>query len=200
MGALGYTMQVPEEEKYLNSEKELRAMLVRLVGGRAAEEIVFDSVTTGASNDIEKATNIARSMVTMYGMSKRFGMVGLESVESRYLDGRRVLNCSETTAALIDEEVMQIIKDSYEQAKELLSANREVLDKSAEYLLEKETITGKEFMEILRREKGLPDPEEQKQEQEGSEMAEAVSDQPEAAKEADVQTEAEKGSNVDVTV
>ncbi len=200
MGALGYTMQVPEEEKYLNSEKELRAMLVSLVGGRAAEEIVFDSVTTGASNDIEKATNIARSMVTMYGMSKRFGMVGLESVESRYLDGRRVLNCSETTAALIDEEVMQIIKDSYEQAKELLSANREVLDKIAEYLLEKETITGKEFMEILRREKGLPDPEEQKHEQEGSEMAEAVSDQPEAAKEADVQTEAEKGSNVDVTV
>jgi len=166
MGALGYVMQVPEEEKYLNSEKELRAMLVGYVGGRAAEELVFDSVTTGASNDIEKATNIARSMVTMYGMSKKFGLVALESVESRYLDGRSVMNCSEVTAAEIDKEVREIIAESYEEAKRLLSENRELLDKLAEYLIEKETITGKEFMEIFRREKGLPDPDEEKKESE----------------------------------
>ncbi len=169
MGALGYVMQVPEEEKYLNSEKELHAMLVGLVAGRAAEEIVFDSVTTGAANDIEKATSIARSMVTQYGMSKRFGMVSLETVESKYLDGRSVLNCSEVTAAQIDEEVMQILKDSYEKAKELLMENRGILDKIAAHLIEKETITGKEFMEIFRREKGLPDPEETKQEEAKSE-------------------------------
>ncbi len=162
MGALGYVMQVPEEEKFLNTEKELRAMLVGLLGGRAAEELVFDSVTTGASNDIEKATSIARSMVTQYGMSKRFGLVGLETVESKYLDGRTVLNCSEVTAAQVDEEVMQILKDSYEQAKKLLSENREILDKIAAYLIEKETITGKEFMEIFRKEKGIPDPGEEK--------------------------------------
>ena len=168
MGALGYVMQVPEEEKYLNSEKELRAMLVGLVGGRAAEEIVFDSVTTGAANDIEKATTIARNMVTMYGMSKRFGLIGLESVESKYLEGRTVLNCSEVTAAQIDEEVMKILKDSYEEALRLLRENREILDKIAAYLIEKETITGKEFMEIFRREKGLPDPEEEKKDNEGS--------------------------------
>ena len=155
MGALGYVMQVPEEEKYLNTEKELRTMLVGLLGGRAAEEIVFDSVTTGASNDIEKATSIARSMVTQYGMSKKFGLIGLESVESRYLDGRTVLNCSDVTAAEIDKEVMDILKESYEEAKRLLLENRSVLDKIAAYLIEKETITGKEFMEIYRREKGI---------------------------------------------
>lgn len=176
MGALGYVMQVPEEEKYLNSEKELRAMLVGYVAGRAAEEIVFDSVTTGAANDIEKATTIARNMVTMYGMSKKFGLIGLESVESRYLDGRTVLNCSEVTAAQIDEEVMQILKDSYEEAKRLLSENRELLDKLADYLIEKETITGKEFMEIFRREKGLPDPEEEKAEEGKTEVAESVNE------------------------
>ncbi len=162
MGALGYVMHVPEEEKYLNSEKELRAMIIGLLGGRAAEELVFDSVTTGASNDIEKATSLARSMVTQYGMSKKFGLVGLESVESRYLDGRTVMNCSDVTAAGIDEEVMAILKDSYEEAKRLLSENREILDKIADYLIEKETITGKEFMKIFRKEKGIPEPEEEK--------------------------------------
>jgi len=186
MGALGYVMQVPEEEKYLNSEKELRAMLVGLLGGRAAEEIIFDSVTTGASNDIEKATHIARSMVTMYGMSERFGLIGLESVESKYLDGRSVLNCSEVTAAGIDEEVMKILKDSYAEAKRLLSENKEILDKIAAYLIEKETITGKEFMEIFRREKGLPDPEEErKAEEKATEAAE------EASKEESVEAQAE---------
>ena len=160
MGALGYVMHVPEEEKYLNTEAELRAMLVGLVGGRAAEEIVFDTVTTGAANDIEKATNIARSMVTQYGMSKKFGLIGLESVESRYLDGHTVMNCSDETATFIDEEVMKILKDSYKQAKKLLKENRDLLDKLAEYLIEKETITGKEFMKIYRTEKGIPEPEE----------------------------------------
>ena len=162
MGALGYVMQVPEEEKYLNTEAELRDMLVSLLGGRAAEEIVFDTVTTGASNDIEKATGIARAMVTQYGMSKKFGLIGLESIESRYLDGRSVLNCADVTAADIDEEVMKILKDSYKQAKKLLKENRELLDKLAAYLIEKETITGKEFMEIFRREKGIPEPEDKK--------------------------------------
>ena len=189
MGALGYVMQVPEEEKYLNSEKELRAMLVGLVGGRAAEEIVFDSVTTGAANDIEKATTIARNMVTMYGMSKRFGLIGLESVESKYLEGRTVLNCSEFTAAQIDEEVMKILKDSYEEALRLLRENREILDKIAAYLIEKETITGKEFMEIFRREKGLPDPEEEKKDNEGSDDNTGEASD-EADKNADVKVEA----------
>lgn len=162
MGALGYVMHVPEEEKFLNTEAELHDMLVGLVGGRAAEEIVFDTVTTGAANDIERATNMARSMVTQYGMSKKFGLVGLESVESRYLDGRTVLNCSDVTAAEIDKEVMDILKAAYEEAKQLLSENREIMDKIADYLIEKETITGKEFMEIFRKEKGLPEAEEKK--------------------------------------
>ena len=169
MGALGYVMQVPEEEKYLNTEKELRDMIVGYLGGRAAEELVFDSVTTGASNDIEKATNIARSMVTMYGMSKRFGLMALETVESQYLENRRAAVCSEATEAQVDEEVMKILANSYEEAKKLLSENREILDKIAAYLIEKETITGKEFMEIFRREKGLPDPEEEKKSEDKSE-------------------------------
>ncbi|MBO5284217.1 MAG: ATP-dependent zinc metalloprotease FtsH [Lachnospiraceae bacterium] len=158
MGALGYVMHVPEEEKYLNTEAELRDMLVGLVGGRAAEEIVFDTVTTGAANDIEKATNIAKAMVTEYGMSKKFGLIGLASVQNKYLDGTATLNCSDTTAAEIDAEVVAILKESYEKALQLLRENRELMDKLAEYLIEKETITGKEFMEIFRREKGLPDP------------------------------------------
>ena len=149
MGALGYVMQTPEEEKFLNTKSELDAMLVGLLAGRAAEEIVFDTVTTGASNDIERATKIARSMVTQYGMSKRFGLMGLESVQSRYLDGRAVLNCGEATASQIDDEVMQMLKTAYEEAKRLLSENREALDKIADFLIEKETITGKEFMEIF---------------------------------------------------
>ena len=164
MGALGYVMQVPEEEKYLNTEAELRAMLVSTLGGRAAEELVFDTVTTGASNDIEKATNIARSMVTQYGMSKKFGLIGLATVESKYLSGEATLNCAESTAALVDEEIMKILAESYEEAKRLLTENREVLDKIAEHLIEQETITGKEFMKIFRELKGLPepDPEEEK--------------------------------------
>lgn len=160
MGALGYVMHVPEEEKFLNTEAELRDMLVGLMAGRAAEEIVFDTVTTGASNDIEKATNIARSMVTQYGMSKKFGLIGLESVESKYLDGRAVMNCSDHTAADIDSEVMAILKESYDKAIALLKDNREIMDKLADFLIEKETITGKEFMKIFRKEKGLPEPEE----------------------------------------
>ena len=160
MGALGYVMHVPEEEKYLNTEAELRDMLVSLVGGRAAEEIVFETVTTGAANDIEKATDIARNMVTRYGMSKRFGLMGLATIESQYLEGRSALNCSDSTAAEIDAEVVEILKESYDKALNLLRDNRDVMDKLAEFLIEKETITGKEFMEIFRKEKGLPEPEE----------------------------------------
>ena len=150
MGALGYVMNVPEEEKYLNSEEEIRAMLVEFTAGRVAEELVFGSITTGASNDIEKATRIARAMVTQYGMSKRFGFVQLESQTSQYLDdGRRVMNCSEQTAAEVDEEVMTIMKQSYEQARKILTEHRKALDQIAAFLIEKETITGKEFMDIL---------------------------------------------------
>jgi len=163
MGALGYVMHVPEEEKYLNTEAELRDMLVSLVGGRAAEEIVFETVTTGAANDIEKATNIARSMVTRYGMSKRFGLAGFATVESQYLEGRTALNCSDKTAAEIDDEVVVILKDSYEKALSLLKENREIMDKLADFLIEKETITGKEFMEIFRREKGIEEPVKEKE-------------------------------------
>ncbi len=164
MGALGYVMHVPEEEKYLNTEKEIRAMLVGYLAGRAAEEIVFDTVTTGASNDIEQATRIARAMITQYGMSKKFGLMGLESRENQYLNGRTVLNCSDVTAAEIDQEVMGILKDSYAEAKRLLLENRDVMDKIAAFLIEKETITGKEFMKIFRKVKGLPEPEEKKPE------------------------------------
>ena len=172
MGALGYVMHVPEEEKYLNTEAELRDMLVSLVGGRAAEEVVFDTVTTGAANDIEKATDIERNMITRYGMSRKFGLVGLATVESQYLEGRTALNCSDTTAAEIDAEVVAILKESYEKALSMLRENREVMDKLAEFLIERETITGKEFMEIYRREKGIPEPEEKTEtagEQEGTE-------------------------------
>ena len=179
MGALGYVMQVPEEEKYLNTEKEIRAMLVGFLGGRAAEEIVFDTVTTGASNDIEKATRIVRAMVTQYGMSKKFGLMGLESQENQYLNGRTVLNCSDMTAAEIDKEVMHILKVSYEEAKRLLSENREALDKIAAFLIEKETITGKEFMKIFHEVKGIPELEEKKQE------GESRIEMPEAAKTGD---------------
>ena len=164
MGALGYVMHVPEEEKYLNTEAELRDMLVGLVAGRAAEEVVFDTVTTGAANDIEKATSIAKAMVTQYGMSKKFGLIGLATIESQYLEGRATLNCSDKTAAEIDNEVVAILKESYETALRLLRENRELMDKLAEFLIEKETITGKQFMEIFRREKGIPEPEESKDE------------------------------------
>ncbi len=164
MGALGYVMNVPEEEKYLNTKKELEAMLVEALGGRAAEELVFDSVTTGASNDIEKATNLARAMITQYGMSEKFGLMGLETRENQYLSGRNVLNCSEATAGEIDQEVMRILKESYEEAKRLLAENRDAMDKIAEFLIEKETITGKEFMKIFRQVKGIPEEEDNSQE------------------------------------
>lgn len=173
MGALGYVMHVPEDEKYLNTQAELHDMIVGLLGGRAAEEIMFDTVTTGASNDIEKATSIARSMVTQYGMSKKFGLIGLETVESRYLDGRSALNCAENTAAEIDQEVMKILKEAYEEALALLRENRDVMEKIAAFLIEKETITGKEFMKIFREAKGLPEPEEEKKDanQENAEVS-----------------------------
>ena len=179
MGALGYVMHVPEEEKYLNTEKEIRAMLVGYLAGRAAEEIVFDTVTTGASNDIEQATRIARAMITQYGMSKKFGLMGLETRENQYLNGRTVLNCSDVTAAEIDQEVMGILKDSYEEAKRLLLENRDVLDKIAAFLIEKETITGKEFMKIFRKVKGLPEPEEKKSETANADVSEGKTDAPE---------------------
>ena len=156
MGALGYVMQVPEEEKYLNTKKELKAMLVGYLGGRAAEEIVFDSVTTGASNDIEQATKVARAMITQYGMSKKFGLMGLATQENQYLNGRAVLNCGDNTATEVDHEVMELLRVSYEEAKRLISSHRKALDKIAAYLIRKETITGKEFMIIFRAvEKGL---------------------------------------------
>lgn len=180
MGALGYVMQVPEEEKYLNTEAELRDMLVSLVGGRAAEEIVFDTVTTGASNDIERATNIAKAMITQYGMSKKFGLMALATVESKYLEGRASLNCSDTTAADIDSEVIAILKESYDKALEILRDNRDLMDQIAAYLIEKETISGKEFMEIFRREKGIPEPEKNKDGKEAknsSEKPAAISDE-----------------------
>ena len=204
MGALGYVMQVPEEEKYLNTEAELRDMLVGLVGGRAAEEVVFDTVTTGAANDIEKATSIARNMITRYGMSKRFGLVGLATVESQYLEGRTALNCSDETAAAIDEEVVDMIKESYDQALQMLRENRELMDKLAAFLIERETITGKEFMEIFRKEKGLPEPEEEKKD-----AAEGTVDQNAETKKAETEStgtdaakaeEATKGKAIDVTI
>ena len=170
MGALGYVMQTPEEEKFLNTKKELEAMIVVALGGRAAEEIVFDTVTTGASNDIEQATKIARAMITQYGMSDRFGLMGLESIQNRYLDGRPVLNCGEATASQIDEEVMRMLKSSYEEAKRLLSENQDALDRIAAFLIEKETITGKEFMKIFREVKGIPEPVEG---EDGKEQAES---------------------------
>lgn len=198
MGALGYVMQVPEEEKYLNTEAELRDMLVGLVGGRAAEEVVFDTVTTGAANDIEKATSIARNMITRYGMSKRFGLVGLATVESQYLEGRTALNCSDETAAAIDEEVVAMIKESYDQALQMLRENRDLMDKLAAFLIERETITGKEFMKIFRREKGLPDPEEEKKD-----AAEGATGQKAETKKDETDNtvaDAMKGNNIDVTI
>ena len=166
MGALGYVMHVPEDEKYLENEAQLHDELVGLLAGRAAEEIVFNTVTTGASNDIEKATNIARQMITRFGMSKRFGLIALETVESQYLDGRSSLTCASKTAAEIDEEVMKMLKGAYEEALALLRDNRELMDKLAAHLIEKETITGKEFMKIYRKEKGIPEPVEEEKEEE----------------------------------
>ena len=160
MGALGFTMSVPEEEKYLMSKEEILDELVGLFGGRAAEEVVFQSITTGASNDIERATSIARSMITMYGMSDRFGLVTLESVQDRYLDGRAVMNCSETTGAQIDEEVQKVLRNAYERSLAIIKENRDVLDEIAAFLIERENITGKEFMEIFNRRNSSQKPEE----------------------------------------
>ena len=160
MGALGYVMQTPEEEKYLMTEDELRTKLVTYMGGRAAESIFFDSVTTGASNDIEQATKLARAMVTQYGMSEEFGLMSLESIENKYLDGRAVLNCGDDTAAQIDGVVKKLLKDSYDEAVALLSENKDIVEKIGSYLFEKETITGKEFMKMYREMKGIPEPEE----------------------------------------
>ena len=160
MGALGYVMQVPEEEKYLNTKKELEAMLVGYLGGRAAEELVFDTVTTGAANDIEQATKVARAIITQYGMSEKFGLMGLATQENQYLSGRAVLNCGDDTATEVDHEVMVLLHNSYEEAKRLIGGHREALDKIADYLIRRETITGKEFMKIFRAvERGLEIPE-----------------------------------------
>ncbi|MDY3825808.1 MAG: ATP-dependent zinc metalloprotease FtsH [Lachnospiraceae bacterium] len=164
-GALGYVLQTPEEEKFLLSKNEILARLVVCMGGRAAEEVVFDSITTGASNDIQQATNLARAMVTQYGMSDKFGLMGLESRESMYLDNGSVLNCSDETASHVDEEVMRILKEAYDEAKQLLTENRECLDKIAEFLIKKETITGKEFMEIYHKVRDGSDKEEYHQEE-----------------------------------
>lgn len=168
MGALGYVMHVPEEEKFLNSKKELHSMLVGYLAGRAAEEIVFNSVTTGAANDIEQATKVARAMITQYGMSEKFGLMGLATKEDQYLSGRTVMNCGEATAAQVDEEVMKMLKEAYEEAKALLEENRDVMDKIAEFLIERETITGKEFMKIFREAKGIPEPVKKDEESEKS--------------------------------
>lgn len=171
MGALGYVMHVPEEEKYLQTEAELHDRLVSLLGGRAAEEVVFGNVTTGAANDIEQATNIVTNMITRFGMSKRFGLMGLATVENEYLGGGARLTCSDRTAADVDTEVMETLKQCYEEAKEMLSGNRELMDKLAAHLIEKETISGKEFMKIYRAEKGIPEPEEEDKEKKAKEEA-----------------------------
>ena len=176
MGSLGYTLQTPEEEKYLSTKAELEARIVSYMAGRAAEEITCDSVTTGAANDIEMATKIARAMVTQFGMSEKFGLMGLESVESRYLDGRPVMNCGEATAAEIDEEIKDILKRSYDKAKQMLKDNRDILEEITNYLYEHETITGKEFMDIFRRMKGSGTDEDHAQREEQEEKKETVKD------------------------
>ncbi len=174
MGALGYTLQTPEEEKFLETKEELIAKIVTYMGGRAAEEIKFGSYTSGAANDIEQATKIARAMVTRFGMSDKFGMMGLATVESQYLEGRASLNCGEQTAAEIDEEVLRIITDAYNKAKKYLEENMECLDQISEYLFEHETITGKEFMSIFRKIKGIPEPEDEKKADNSSSAAETT--------------------------
>ncbi len=181
MGALGYVMQVPEEEKYLNSKDELIDMIVGLLGGRAAEELKFHSITTGASNDIERATALARSMVTQYGMSEKFGVMGLATVQSQYLDGKAYLNCSDTTAALVDEEVRRILEECYGKARKILSENMDALDLIADYLIRQETISGKEFMKLYRQAKGLPEPVEEKKADKAEKAQEADAEKKEEA-------------------
>ena len=210
MGALGYTMQRPEEEKYLNSKDEMLADLVAFFGGRAAEEVKFNSITTGASNDIERATSIARAMVTQYGMSDEFGLIGLESITNRYLDGRAVMNCAESTAAKVDEVVMKILKEAYQKALAYIRDNMDILDEAAQFLIKKETITGKEFMEIFNKYKKpeedtsqeLPQEAEKPEEKTGEEQAEPEtadvpedSKQPEEAQESGEPEESEQSED-----
>ena len=164
MGALGYVMQVPEDEKYLQTKDELIDDIIVSLGGRAAEEVIFNTVTTGAENDIEKATNMARSMITMFGMSDRFGLMQLESIQNRYLDGNRVLNCSDKTAADVDAEVQKLLSECYDRAKQIIREHLDSMDKIAQFLIEKETITGKEFMKIYREVENIPEPTEEEQE------------------------------------
>lgn len=177
MGALGYTLQTPEEEKYLETKDELLAKITTYMAGRAAEVLVFNSVTSGAANDIENATKIARAMVTMYGMSDKFGMMCLATVQNQYLEGGAGLICGENTASQIDDEVLSIINSSYAEAMKLLDENREILDSISDYLYEKETITGKEFMKMFRDMKGLPDPDEEKDGEESKEQEAAQNDE-----------------------
>ena len=165
MGALGYVMQVPEDEKYLQTKDELIDDIIVALGGRAAEEVIFNTVTTGAENDIEKATNMARSMITMFGMSEKFGLMQLESIQNRYLDGNRVLNCSDQTAAEVDAEVKKLLAECYDRAKQIIRDHLDSMDKIAQFLIEKETITGKEFMKIYREVENIPEPTEEEQEQ-----------------------------------
>ena len=204
MGALGYTLQTPEEEKYLETKDELLAKITTYMAGRAAEVLVFNSVTSGAANDIENATKIARAMVTMYGMSDKFGMMCLATVQNQYLEGGAGLICGENTASQIDDEVLSIINSSYAEAMKLLDENREILDSISDYLYEKETITGKEFMKMFRDMKGLPDPDEENKEQEAAQNDETsaadpllrnATDQPEDTNESSEYTAPDDTSN-----
>ena len=203
MGALGYTLQTPEEEKFLDTKEELLAKITTFMGGRAAEDIVFHSVTSGAANDIEQATNIAKSMITRFGMSEKFGMMSLVTVESQYLDGRASMNCAEETAAEVDKEVLKVINSCYAEAVRLLTENREVLDKIADYLYEHEIITGKEFMKIFRELKGLPE-EDEKEQKNNDTKADAKEDtqaEDQQTKQQDEQSGVtlEKGQHIDMT-
>ncbi len=200
MGALGYTLQTPEEEKFLETKDELLAKINTYMGGRAAEMLVFDSATSGAANDIENATKIAKAMVTRFGMSEEFGMMGLATVDNMYLEGRAHIDCGDKTAAHVDEVVRQMIQDAYDTAYRMLEENREILDKIADYLYEHETITGKEFMKIFRELKGLPDPDEEKKQDEEQKTQVEV-DNAEMFEEDDVQNEEQfLGQNVDYRV
>ena len=185
-------MQRPEEEKYLNSKEEMLADLVSFFGGRAAEEVKFHSITTGASNDIERATSIARAMVTQYGMSEEFGLIGLESITNRYLDGRAVMNCAESTAAKVDEVVMKILKEAYQKALTYIRENMDILDEAAQFLIERETITGKEFMKIFNKYKGTEEnKEEETKEIEGTEEKAIESKKPEEGEVSEKETRSE---------
>jgi cell division protease FtsH len=206
MGALGFVMHMPEEEKYLQTQAELHDRLVSLLAGRAAEELVFDTVTTGAANDIEQATNIVRNMITRFGMSKKFGLMGLATIESEYLGGGAHLTCADVTAADVDSEIMALMKACYDEAKELLSGNRELMDQLADHLIEKETISGKEFMKIYREAKGIPEPEAEKEGEEHAEKRPSLATKEEKLKEEmkekkdEIKDEKKPGSVVDVTI